>query len=64
MADYTHRKKADGRWDSICMTRYHTAATSHTEPELRETEAMHKCDGSLQSRPVIQVADFLRKRIN
>jgi hypothetical protein len=63
MTDYTHRKKADGMWDSICMTCYHTAATSHTEPELRETEAMHKCGGSPQSQPIVQVADLLQKRL-
>jgi hypothetical protein len=63
MADYTHRKKADGTWDSICMTCYHTAATSSTEPELRETEVMHRCEGPVDSHPVAQVVEFLRKRV-
>ncbi len=59
MVDYTHRRKADGMWDSICMTCYHTA-TSHTEPELRETEAMHKCLASTPIHPVVRVAYSLR----
>ena len=61
MADYTHRKKADGTWDSICMTCFQTATTSVTEPELRETESMHKCGDSSQTLPVVQMADFLRE---
>jgi hypothetical protein len=63
MADYTHHKKADGMWNSICMTCYRTAAASRTEPELRETEAMHKCGGSPQSQLIRQVPDFLQKRL-
>jgi len=62
MADYTHRKTVDGAWDSICMTCFQTAATSVTEPELRESEPLHKCYGSPRLPPVAQVADFLGKR--
>jgi hypothetical protein len=61
MPDYTHRKRADGTWDSICMTCYRTAAKSDTEPQLGETELMHKCDGSPWSHPVVMVAVSLRK---
>jgi hypothetical protein len=62
MAEYTHRKRVDGTWDSICMICYHTATKSLTEPELRESEAGHKCVGSPQSQPVIQAFDFIGKR--
>jgi hypothetical protein len=61
MAEYTHRKKADGTWDSICMTCYRTAAKSDTELELGEDESMHKCDGSPWSRQIDLVIDSLRK---
>jgi hypothetical protein len=64
MANYTHRKKADGTWDSICMTCYHTAARSLTEPQLRETEAMHLCEGSPRKRTVADVFDSPRKRVD
>jgi hypothetical protein len=62
MANYTHRKRVDGRWDSICMTCYQTAAMSMSESELRKTEAKHPCYGYPQPQLIIQVADLLRKR--
>lgn len=62
MAEYKHRKKVDGTWDSICMTCYHTAATSVTESKLRETEALHNCSGSPHLLPAFQAFDFLRRR--
>jgi hypothetical protein len=62
MADYTHRIRVDGRWDSICMVCYQTAATAMREPELKKTEAKHKCRGCPQTQLIAQVADFLRQR--
>jgi hypothetical protein len=61
MAKYTHRKRLDGSWDSICMTCYQTAAKSHTEPELIETELIHNCEGPPQSHPAVDVYRFQRK---
>jgi hypothetical protein len=49
MPAYTHRRKPDGSWESICMLCYRTSAKSMTEPELRETEEMHPCEGTPQS---------------
>jgi hypothetical protein len=62
MADFTHRKRVDGEWDSICMICFQTAATSTWETGLRETEAKHKCYGYPQTQLTAQVADFLRIR--
>jgi hypothetical protein len=62
MADYTHRKRTDGTWNSIYMTCYHTAAKSGTEPELREIESMHRCYDSPQLQVTIQMADLLQRK--
>jgi hypothetical protein len=49
MTEYRHRHNPDGRWDSICMTCYRTAATSGSEAELAETETLHHCDTNISS---------------
>jgi hypothetical protein len=64
MADYTHRKNANGTWDAICMICFRTAATAHTESNLRETETLHRCGTFDQPKAPAVVIPFQRKRVS
>ena len=44
MANYTHRKRRDGYYDSICMSCFMTVAEGTTEAILVEKEKAHICD--------------------
>jgi hypothetical protein len=61
MDGYKHRKNLDGTWASICMICYLTAATTDTELELIETEAMHSCEGSPRLKAIPHVGDLLHQ---
>jgi len=40
---YTHRKLADGSYNSICLKCFRTVGTSANEVALAENEARHIC---------------------
>jgi len=44
MANYTHRRRKDGLYDSICMSCFMTVAVATTETNLAEIEEAHICD--------------------
>ena len=41
---FSHRRNADGSFDSICRKCFRTAASSLSEPELEAGEKEHNCD--------------------
>ena len=40
---FTHRKNADGTFDSICLSCFRTVGSANIESELTESERQHIC---------------------
>lgn len=43
--DFPHRRKPNGKFDSICIRCFLTVATADTEADLKAAESAHDCRG-------------------
>lgn len=52
---YPHRRKADGMYESVCLTCFATIATAKHESDLTEADRKHVCgDSPLSQRASVK----------